>query len=102
MQRLTSVAHTAEGPLRWPARARPRRAARRPSDQVIDGFGQIDVVYRDAAGVASAKAQRDLVVADVDVGMVLPLLSHLGEVLDEADSVDEIGEAEGPCESSVP
>jgi hypothetical protein len=46
-----------------------------------------------------AQVKRDLVVADVDVGVVVPLLSHLGEVLDEADRMHKVGEAEGTRES---
>ena len=66
---------------------------------MVDGLGQLDVAHRDAAGAVGAEVQRDFVVADVDVGVVLPLLGHLREMLDEADGVHEVGEAERARES---
>ena len=44
------------------------------------------------------KDQADLVIADIDVGMMLLVLSHFGDAVDEIDRLGELVEFESPLD----
>jgi site-specific DNA recombinase len=84
--------HSLAGTARW----RPRLGASLLLPRaMVRMSGERDVVSRDSSDAVGAEMQRHLVVADVDVRMVLHLLRHFGQRVDEVHRADEVVEAEG-------
>lgn len=60
----------------------------------VDGGGEVKVFVGKAAGVVGAERERDLVVADEDVWVVVHALGLVGERVDKGDGRFEVGEAD--------
>ena len=71
------------------------------SDQLVGTGGQLAVAVGDAPGVVRRPADRDALVADRDVGVVVLRLREVGEPPDERDRIGEAVEDELPLESAV-
>lgn len=70
-------------------------------DQAISGLGHFEVFMRDPASIVGRNRQRDLVVADQDIGVVLNLLSVLSDPVHEPDRLVEILKQECPLNLPV-
>jgi hypothetical protein len=80
---------------RWTEGARPRRSLLRQvatcsrvglaSDQVGHLRCEVEVFGGDAAGVVGGERESDLVITDVDVGVVTRSLSQASHALDEVN-----------------
>src|SRR5699024_2896012 len=61
----------------------------------VDTGGQGHVLLRERPFGMGAQGQVDRVIADVDVRVVIGLLSGLGDVVDQADGVGKSGQVDG-------
>lgn len=72
------------------------------SEQLVGAGGELAVAVGDAARGVRRPADRDVAVADRDVGMVVLGLREVGKPSDESDRVAEPVELERPLEGTVP
>ena len=63
--------------------------------------GEGEVFLGNAALVVGGEGEEDLVIADVDVGVVLGALGEGGDKVDEAHGFAEVGELEGAAECAI-
>lgn len=71
------------------------------SEQLVGAGGELSVAVGDATRGVGRPADRDLAVADRDVGMVVLGLREVGEPIDEGDRLAEPVELERPLEGAV-
>ena len=61
----------------------------------IDVLSQTNIALGNAAGIVSHQRQPDLVVSDVDIGMMAGFLGEIGDVVHEFHRLQEVIEREG-------
>ena len=64
----------------------------------VDPFRQAEVEIGQATLAVGGKDQADLVIANIDVGMMLLVLGHFGDAVDEIDRFGELVEFESPLD----
>ena len=67
----------------------------------LDGGGEVKIVLSDATGVVGYQGEVELVVADVDVGVVVGGFREGGYSGYEVDGLGEGGKGNGACELAV-
>ena len=68
------------------------------SAESVSCGGEVEIFLRDAAGVMGDESETDLVVADVDVGVVAGVFGDVANLVDEGEGSAEVLEEEGADE----